>query len=153
MNEIERILNKAVSEKSRKKIAAPAKLSESRITQACVKWFRYQYPQYAQVLIHPANEGARRTKVVRTAYGIRTVCTGGSRLIAEGLVPGVADLLLLVPRKGYGCLAIEMKTESKSSRQSSSQKGWEEAANDAGNLYRVCRSLDQFIEIVSAYLG
>lgn len=127
--------------------------SESQITQSCVRWFRMQYPQYGSVLIHPANEGARSTKVVHTRYGSKVVSTGGARLKAEGLVPGVADLLLLVPRNGYGCLAIEMKTPSKKSKQRESQIAWEQDATKAGNKYVVCRSIDEFIEAVNSYLN
>lgn len=133
-------------------ISDVVKQSESRITQSCVKWFRLQYPQYASVLIHPANEGARNTKVVRTSFGTRVVSPGGARLKAEGLVPGVADLLLLVPRNGYGCLAVEMKTPAKSSKQSERQVEWEKAAIKAGNRYCVCRSLEEFIRVVRDYL-
>lgn len=133
--------------------ASPAiSLSESRITQSCVRWFRIQYPQYASVLIHPANEGARTTRVVGTASGARVISTGGARLKAEGLVPGVADLLLLVPRKGFGCLAVEMKTPARSSRQSERQVEWEKAAIRAGNRYVVCRSLEDFIAVIREYL-
>lgn len=127
-------------------------LSESRITQACVSWFRLQYPHLSNVLIHPANEGARRTKVVNTAFGTRVISTGGARLKAEGLVAGVADLLLLVPRHGFGCLAIEMKTPAKTSRQSERQILWEKAMIQAGNKYVVCRSLEEFISVINNYL-
>ena len=135
-----------------RRLSDVARQSESQITQSCVKWFRLQYPQFASVLIHPANEGARSTKVVRNSYGPRVVSTGGARLKAEGLVPGVADLLLLVPRKGYGCLAVEMKTPAKTSKQSDRQVEWEKAAIKAGNRYCVCRSLDEFMRIVRDYL-
>lgn len=125
---------------------------ESRITQSCVRWFRLQYPQFADVLIHPANEGARSTRTVSTRYGTRVISTGGARMKAEGLVPGVADLLLLVPRGGFGCLAVEMKTPAKSSRQSERQIEWERAAVKAGNRYCVCRSLEEFMAVVREYL-
>lgn len=126
--------------------------TESRITQDCVRWFRFQYPQYAKVLVHPANEGLRKTKVIATSFGTKVVSTGGARLKAEGLVAGVADLLLLVPRKGHGCLAIEMKRPCNSSKQSGSQLEWEKACVAAGNMYVVCRSLEQFMEAVNEYL-
>lgn len=126
--------------------------SESSLTQACVSWFRLQYPHLWRILIHPANEGARGTKLVRTKTGARVISTSGARLKAEGMVAGAADLLLLTPRHGYGCLAIEMKTISKNSKQSENQKLWQQDMKSAGNLYVVCRSFEQFVTIVNWYL-
>lgn len=149
---MERFLGNRAKRNSRVPASPAIGFSESRITQSCVRWFRIQYPQYAGVLIHPANEGARRTRVVETASGARVISTGGARLKAEGLVPGVADLLLLVPRKGFGCLAVEMKTPARSSRQSDRQVEWEKAVVKAGNRYVVCRSLEEFMAAVREYL-
>lgn len=150
------VMERFLDNRNRRNSHGPASpaigLSESRITQSCVRWFRIQYPQYASVLIHPANEGVRTTRVVGTASGARVISTGGARLKAEGLVPGVADLLLLVPRKGFGCLAVEMKTASKSSRQSVRQIEWEKAVVNAGNRYVVCRSLEDFMSVIRDYL-
>lgn len=127
------------------------KYEESYIQQSCVTWFRYQYPQYAQVLIHPANEGRRDLKMVRTKYGLRTVCTSAQRLKAEGVTPGTADLLLLVPRGPFGSLAIEMKTEK--GKLSDHQSEWGYHYTMAGNLYKVCRSLEDFMSVVNDYLS
>ena len=143
---------KMTTEEKREYKSALPNASESQITQSCVGWFRDEWEQYASVLIHPANEGARRTKVITNKYGTRVVSTEGARLKAEGLVPGVADLLLLVPRKGYGCLAIEMKRPSKKSKQSDYQIEWGKECVKAGNLYVVCRSLDEFKKAVNDYL-
>jgi hypothetical protein len=109
---------------------------EHHIQCVCVKWFRLKYPRLAQRLIAIPNGGARDLIT-------------GARLKAEGVVAGVADLALLIPRKGYGALFVEMKTDK--GRQSESQKQW---AAQLGNdyLYIVCRSLDQFIKIVTDYL-
>ena len=57
---------------------------ESKLQKACVAWFRAQYPQYAMLLTHVANEG------------------NGNRVSAaihkgEGTVAGVPDLLLFMP--------------------------------------------------------
>ena len=71
----------------------------------------------------------------------------------EGVVSGVADLILLVPNAQYHGLCIEMKTTSKGSRQSTNQKAWEAAVTDCGYDYKVARSLDGFREIVNEYLN
>jgi len=86
------------------------------------------------------------------------VPNGGSRNLLEaaklkqmGVVAGVADLLLLTPRNGYGCLCIELK-DGKRGRQSQAQHEWELAALSAGNKYVICRSVDEFMKEVTAYL-
>ncbi|KAF0193956.1 MAG: VRR-NUC domain protein [Bacteroidetes bacterium] len=67
-----------------------------------------------------------------------------------GVVPGVADLILLVSRHGFGCLCIEMKTSS--GDQSPEQKEWEREVTAAGNKYTLCRSFDEFKQTVNDYL-
>ena len=125
-------------------------MQESYLQQEAVAWFRFQYPKYAHVLIHVPNEGKRNTKMVRTKYGMKVVCSGGARLKAEGMVAGVADLLLLTPNKEYGSLAIEMKTQT--GRLSESQKDWREEFEKAGNKYVVCRTFEQFMCEVVDYM-
>lgn len=71
---------------------------------------------------------------------------------AEGVVAGVSDLILLEPRGGYGALCIEMKTGSKSSRQSESQKEWQKAVEEAGNVYAIAKSFDDFVAIMNSYM-
>lgn len=73
---------------------------ESRLQIACVAWFRAQYASIWNLLFSVPNGGARSK-------------TEGAILKAEGATRGVADLLLLVARGGFGALAIEMKTTSK----------------------------------------
>lgn len=123
---------------------------ESRLQQECVSWFRFQYPKYAHVLIHVPNEGNRAKKMVYTKYGAKVVCSSGARLKAEGMVAGVADLLLLVQSGEYGSLAIEMKTQT--GRLSDSQKEWRKDCEAAGNKYVVCRSFEQFMCEVVDYM-
>lgn len=111
---------------------------ESQTQQACVRWFRYQYPEYAKLLIAVPN-------------GVRTSATQGRILKAEGMLAGVADLLLLLPRNGYGCLCIEMKTPT--GRQSDSQKQWQQATEQAPNKYVVVRSFIEFKQTIEDYLN
>jgi hypothetical protein len=110
---------------------------EHRIQVACVRWFALQWPQYEGLLFAVPN-GGHRDKVT------------AAMMKAEGVTAGVADLLLLVPSQGLHGLAIEMKTEN--GRQSPEQKQWQKKAERQGYRYAVCRSLDQFIETVNAYL-
>lgn len=68
----------------------------------------------------------------------------------EGLVNGVADMILLKPNKFYGYLCIENKTPK--GRQSEEQKQFQEAVEANGGKYVICRSLDDFIREIETYL-
>lgn len=112
--------------------------AESRLQQSCVRYFRLAYPQYAYLLFAVPNGGARGK-------------VEASIMKKEGIVAGVADLILLVPRQGFGSLCIEMKTQTGSQRLS--QKTWQQEAEKNGNRYVVVRSFDQFRNAVTEYLG
>ena len=111
---------------------------ESDIQIACVRWFRYRHPKLARLLFAVPNGGARNAVTA-------------SILKAEGVVAGVADLLLLVPSGGWHGLAIEMKKPT--GRQSESQKAWQIAVEGQGYRYAVCRSVEGFITTVEGYLA
>lgn len=110
---------------------------EEDLQAACVEWFRYAWRKYWRLLFAVPNGGSRNAKEA-------------ANLKRSGVVPGVADLLLLVPNKYYGALCIEMKAGK--NEQSDAQKVWESAAVEAGNQYAVCRSVDEFMDIVNKYL-
>ena len=132
---------------------------EHNIQCACVRWFNLQWPQYRGLLFAVPNGGAR------------SKATAG-KLKAEGVVPGVADLILLVPKNTnpsiekygtitleidgqipeiwYHALCIEMKT--KTGRQSAEQGLWQLKVEQQGYKYAVCRSLDEFMSVVNGYL-
>lgn len=112
---------------------------ESNIQRAFVAWFRLQFPDYALNLTSVPNGGARRK--VEAAI-----------MKAEGMTAGAADLLLLVPRGGYGAMGIEFKTTQKDSRQSPAQKRWQEAFERVGNKYVIVRTFDEAVEAVKNYL-
>ncbi len=111
---------------------------ESKIQIACKRWFDFQYHQFAPLLFAVPN-GGHRGKIE------------ASIMKAEGVMPGVADMILLVPRHGYGSLCIEFKTAT--GRQSERQKEWEATASTYGNKYVIVRSLEQFISVITDYLG
>lgn len=68
----------------------------------------------------------------------------------EGVVKGVADLILLIPKKGYASLCIEMKTPK--GVQGDNQKEWQREAEKYRNRYVVCHSLQEFMNEVNSYL-
>lgn len=111
--------------------------NESQMQRACVRWFRYLYPRHASMLIAVPN-------------GVATSESQGAILKAEGMLAGVADLLLLIPAQGYSLLAIEMKTAK--GRQSPRQKKWQAEAERHGIRYEVVRSFDDFNYLIEPYM-
>lgn len=105
---------------------------------ACVNWFNLQYPNMRLNLFAVPN-GGRRDKVT------------GARLKAEGVRPGVADLILLKQRHGYGALLIEMKTSK--GVLSQLQRIWRNHVSLDGYKYVVCRSVQDFINEINDYLN
>lgn len=119
-------------------VRKPPSDEEHRIQVSCVRWFRMKYPHLSPRLFAVPN-GGRRDGIT------------GARLKEEGVLAGVADLVLLVPNAKYHALLIEMKTPK--GRQSESQKAWQQEVCAEGEYkYVVCRSLDDFIREVDVYL-
>ena len=113
------------------------KFKETNLQIRCVKWFYYQYPHLRMLLFHPRNENVSGR-------------VQGAIAKAEGVVAGVADLILLLPSESYNCLAIELKTEK--GRQSASQQKFESYITAASGLYVICRSLESFKDVIKKYL-
>lgn len=121
-----------------KNIRKKPKDEEHKLQVTMVEWFRMQYPSMRHNLFAVPN-GGRRDAVT------------GAKLKAEGVLAGVADLILLKSSRQYGALLIETKT--KKGAQSDSQKEWEAKIVKDGYKYVVCRSLEEFIEVVNGYLA
>ena len=113
---------------------------ESELQIQCVRWFAYEYPHLRMLLYHPQNEGTANGRV------------RGAIAKAEGVVAGVADLILQAPSEyGFSCLAIEMKTPT--GRQSPEQKMFELYIKAAYGKYVVIRTFDDFKAIVTEYVS
>lgn len=110
---------------------------ESRLQQTCVSWFNYQHHQLRGLLFAVPNGGRRSA-------------TEAAIMKGEGVVAGVADLILMVPNKTHHALCIEMKTPQ--GRQSDLQKLWQEKVTKQGYRYEIARTLDDFETIVDNYL-
>lgn len=120
------------------KTRKPPSNEEHQIQCACVRWFSYQYPQLKGRLFAVPNGGKRSRKTA-------------SEMKAEGVVPGVSDLILLKRNRDYGALLVEMKTPKGS--QTDTQKEWQRTMTADGEYrYVVCRSLDDFMREVNDYL-
>lgn len=111
---------------------------ESNIQKACVKWFRYSYAKYNGVFFSVPNGGNR------------DVVTGSS-LKDEGVLAGVADLILLVSNDAYHGLCVEMKKPK--GTQQETQKVFQRAVENQGYKYVLCYSIDDFIREIKEYLN
>lgn len=111
---------------------------ESRMQVNCVKWFRLAYRQYANHLIHVPNGGSRDLYTAQ-------------RLKAEGVIPGVADLVLFIPNKTYHALFIELKI--KPNKQSAHQKEWQKIVEANNYQYVIVYSFDDFKLQIETYIG
>lgn len=110
---------------------------EHRIQSACVRWYRLQYPHMKHNLFAVPN-GSKRDVVI------------GAKLKEEGVLAGVADLILLKSNRFYGALLIELKTPE--GRQSDTQKEWQQKITNDGYKYVIVRSLEDFQREVKLYL-
>ena len=97
---------------------------EGDIQEACVKWFRYAYPNY--IIFAVPNGGTRN--------GREAV-----QLKREGALAGVADLVIVIEG---AVLFVEMKT--KNNKQQESQKVFQKNVERLRHQYVVCHSLQEF---------
>lgn len=88
---------------------------------------------------------------------IFAVPNGGSRHIREaanlkrqGVKPGVSDVIVLIPKKGFASLCIEFKTSK--GKQSDEQKEFQNQAESCRSKYVIVRSASQAIEELRKYL-
>ena len=118
---------------------AKSRDEEHRLQCSCVRWFRLAHADIAHALFAVPNGGRRDAST-------------GARLKAEGVIPGVSDLILLRPNDKYCALLLEMKTSE--GRQSSSQRLWQRLITaDNRYYYAVIRNFDDFRHIIEDYLN
>lgn len=115
--------------------------NEGKIQAECFAWFWNDYPQYRKLLFHIPNENDRSDS---------NIIQGAIRK-SLGVVAGVSDLILLVPKGLYHGLCIEMKDEK--GTQKPAQKEWQTIVEAQGYKYCLCRSLAQFKNVISDYLN
>lgn len=124
----------AINNKSQRKRPSD---NEHRIQCACVKLFRYLYPD---LLIYAIPNGGQRNAIV------------ASKLKAEGVVSGVPDLHIPVSRGEYHSLYVEMKN-GKKGVLSDNQKRVISFLRSQGNKVVVCHSVEEFDKEVKEYLN
>lgn len=112
------------------------KQTESKLQIACVRWFRYEYKRYSNVFFAIPNGGNRNAVT-------------GAILKAEGVLAGVADLFLSLPRNGFHGLYIEMKCGK--NNQTATQQLFQSEVEKHGYKYIVVRSFDEFQRELNYY--
>ena len=114
----------------------------SRLQGSCVKWFRYQYSEYKDLLFAIPNGLPIFDKELRVKIY--------NRLNKEGLKAGVPDLFLALPRGIYHGVFIEIKYDSDRLR-----KVQADMIRDLESENYKCiivRSLEEFIEEINSYM-
>ena len=112
------------------------KTTEHEIQVACVDYFRLRYPKG---LIYAIPNGGQRNVIV------------ASKLKAEGVLSGVPDLCIPIAKKGFHSLYIELKN-GKAGKVSDNQKAIMEKLQSEGYRCEVCRSFDEFKNVVNDYM-
>lgn len=108
-------------------------------------WFKRAYPELQNRLFAIPN-GAH------LAGGAKQRAQQMNKLKAEGLVPGVPDLMLPVARNGYHGLFVEMK-RIKGSSTSKEQKDWHEFLNKQGYKAVICKGHREAQGVINSYLS
>ena len=62
-----------------------------------VAWFKFNYPQHCNSILHPANES------MATHGGHR------KNLAQKGMLKGAPDIMIMIPKGGYGFATFELK--------------------------------------------
>jgi hypothetical protein len=108
---------------------------------ALFQWARVAVRQYPglRMMYHVPNGGQRERAVAK-------------KLAGQGVMPGVADVILDVPREGKHGLRIELKRPGKHS-VSREQQAWIDAWNAQGYLAVVCIGWEHARDVIVEYLG
>ena len=114
-----------------------SKSPEHDLQTRCVIWFHYRFPHLKPLFFSVPNGGYRNK-------------AEAARLKAEGANAGVSDLILQLPAGKWSSLNIEMKAGSS---QREEQKVYQTCVQASGGRYELCRSYEQFVDLVTEYIS
>ena len=106
---------------------------ERELQEACVKWFRLQYPNL--VIFAVPNGGSRNLYEAKN-------------MKESGTLAGVADLVIV--GNGGRVLFVEMKAGK--NKQEDSQVLFQNKVEKLGHKYIICRSREQFMKEVDLWV-
>ncbi len=99
-----------------------------------------QYCRYAGIPIYAVPNGGSRNRLEAI------------HLKAQGVSPGVPDLVIPLACSGFYGLYIEMKRE-KGSKTSQAQKDWIATLTKNGYCARICKGFDEARQLIDDYRG
>lgn len=111
---------------------------EARIQSEFFKQVSILFPNIPDRLLFAVPNGGSRHKIE------------AANMKRQGVRRGVADVILLIPQKGFSCLCLEFKT--KTGRQSDDQKEFQRQAEYCRSKYVIVRSAEQAINELKKYL-
>jgi hypothetical protein len=116
------------------------KNEESREQSTLIKWAELSTAKHPELrLLFAIPNGGKRNVI--TAMNMKR----------EGVKPGVPDLFLAYPSKGFHGLFIEMK-KRKGGTVSEAQHWWHQMLSTAGYQVRVCKGWEESRAIIEQYL-
>ena len=135
----------SVSNESAPVRRAPAKRAracptESQEQKSLFKWWCVYSRHAPHLVMYHIPNGGRRDAIT------------GARLKAEGVVAGVPDIFLAVPRQGFHGLYVELKRQKGGSLESS-QEDIIARLRQAGYRVEVCKGWTAAREVIENYLG
>lgn len=116
---------------------AKPKHNEDDIQEAFFYTARIVFPKLGKLLFAVPNGGKRDKREA-------------GRMKKQGVVPGISDIICLIPNKEYKFLCMETKTEI--NNQSDHQIQFQREVETVGGLYTVFRSAAEGIELLTKYL-
>lgn len=117
------------------KLLKSGEISEESIQKTVIQWVRNQ-PKIKKLVLHFPNEGKRSAR-----YG---------RVLKDmGLRPGVSDLFIAMPCRGFGGAWIELK--SANGVVSIHQKEFLEDMSEQNYFTAICWSIDEAIDTIKWY--
>lgn len=119
-------------------------MTESEEQKAAVKWYRETWPEHAlslRVSQSGGHVGKGKMAAIRNA-----------KSKSMGVVKGEADIAILLPKGGYGCLLIEHKGAKQAHKLTESQQAYIDYHNSIGNLAVSTRGLEALKAAVIAYM-
>lgn len=117
------------------KLLKSGDIPEEIIHKTVMSWVR-MHPMLKGLVLHFPNEGRRSTRF-------------GALLKDMGMRAGVADLLIAMPRHGFGGAWLELK--SKNGFLSEFQKDFLADMRQQNYFVSVCWSIDEAIKVISWY--
>jgi hypothetical protein len=118
--------------------------SEADEQREFVAWFRATYPQHAHCL-RVSQTGLHRGKG-------RMAAIRNAQVKGLGGVVGEADIAILLPRGGYGCLVVEHKRAGGAHKVTPAQQYYLNQHAATGNCAASTRGLEALKAAVSAYI-